>query len=548
MDSVSFISLGGVGDVTKNMSVYQFGDEILLVDCGIGFVDESMPGVDLMIPNVSYLRGTHKKIVGMVLTHGHEDHIGALPFVLPILPNFPIYASTLTAALANEKLKEFGEKNMVSTVNFNDIIKLGSFNVAFSRVTHSIIDAANLLIRTPIGNFYHGSDFKFDFTPVDGKPSEIRKIAKWGEEGILCTMSDCLGAERPGHSESELKISESFDEEFRKSSGKIFITTYSSNISRMNQAIDIAKKYNRRICFIGRSFVKARDVGRKLKYMDYPPKMEIRPQDIKRLAPSNVMILAAGSQAQIDSAMMRISQDQDKDIRINKGDTVIFSADPIPGNEINIHGLIDTISKKEAKVVYSEITDDFHVSGHGSQNDLKLLISLTSPKFLLPIGGTYRQMVAYREIGRAMGYTDNEVIFADDSREVIFTQNGVRFGKNINLPTVYIDQISGEMVEKYIVMDRQKIAEEGIAIVVCEIDSNSGQLASPPDLIMRGMTFANKEGFTRKLAEELGRAFQAKRDRVTNWMFFRKTIQQKAEEILFKEKREPLVIPIVLEV
>ncbi|EKD65541.1 MAG: hypothetical protein ACD_50C00058G0001, partial [uncultured bacterium] len=240
MDSVSFISLGGVGDVTKNMSVYQHGNEILLVDCGIGFVDESMPGVDLMIPNVSYLKQINKKIVGMILTHGHEDHIGALPFVLPVLPSFPIYASNLTAALANEKLKEFGEKNLVQTVRFEDTLKLGSFSVSFARVTHSIIDAANLLIKTPIGNFYHGSDFKFDFTPVDGKPSELRKIAKWGEEGILCTLSDCLGSERPGHSKSELKITESFDEEAKRTKGKLFITTYSSNISRMNQALDVA--------------------------------------------------------------------------------------------------------------------------------------------------------------------------------------------------------------------------------------------------------------------------------------------------------------------
>ncbi len=548
MDSVSFISLGGVGDVTKNMSLYQFGDEILIVDCGIGFVDESMPGVDLMIPNVSYLRSTHKKIVGMVLTHGHEDHIGALPFVLPLLPRFPIYGSTLTAALANEKLAEFGEDNLVKTVNFNDTIKLGPFLVSFARLTHSVIDAANLLIKTPIGNFYHGSDFKFDFTPVDGKPSEIRKIAKWGEEGILCTMSDCLGAERSGHSESELKISESFDEEARRCRGKIFITTYSSNISRMNQAIEVAKKYNRKICFIGRSFVKSRDVGRKLKYMDYPAKMEVRPQDIKRLPPSGVMLLIAGSQAQIDSALVRISEDQDRDIRINRGDTVIFSADPIPGNELNIHGLIDTISKKEAKVVYSEITDDFHVSGHGSQNDLKLLISLTSPKLLLPIGGTYRQMVAYRELARAMGYTDNEVIFADDSREVIFTQNGARIGKTINLPKIYVDQISGETIESYVIMDRQKIAEEGVVIVVAEIDSNTGQLISPPDVIARGVTFANKDKFARTLSDQLSKVFQAKHDRVTNWMFFRKTIQQKAEEILHEDRREPLVVPVVLEI
>ncbi|OGH16438.1 MAG: hypothetical protein A3C30_04580 [Candidatus Levybacteria bacterium RIFCSPHIGHO2_02_FULL_40_18] len=556
MDSLSFISLGGVGDVTKNMSVYQFGNEILLVDCGIGFVDESMPGVDLVIPNVSYLKGTNpstssgqaKKIVGMILTHGHEDHIGALPFILPLLPSFPIYASTLTAALANEKLAEFGEKNTVQTVRFDDTVKLGSFSVSFARVTHSIIDAANLLIRTPVGNFYHGSDYKFDFTPVDGRASEIRKIAKWGEEGILCTLSDCLGAERPGHSKSELSISESFDDEVRKTRGKVFITTYSSNISRMNQAIEIARKYGRKVCFMGRSFLKSRDVGRKLKYLDLPMKSEIRPQDVRRVPPNQVLLLVAGSQAQIESALVRIAEDQDKDIRIQKGDAVIFSADPIPGNEASIHSLIDTISKKEAKVVYSEITDEFHVSGHGSQNDLKLLLSLTNPKFVLPIGGTYRQMIAYRELAREMGYADDRILFADNSREVIFSQSGARFGKQIILPHVFVDQISGETVEKYVVMDRQKIAEEGVIIVIVEIDSQTGQLMGNPDAIMRGMTFPAKEVFLKKLSDSLNKAFSGRREPVTNWLFYRRTLQQRAEELLFQDRREPLVVPVVLEI
>ena len=548
MDSLSFISLGGIGDVTKNMSVYQFGNEILLVDCGIGFVDESMPGVDLVIPNVSYLKQTNKKIVGMVLTHGHEDHIGALPFVLPLLPPFPIYASTLTAALANEKLKEFGEKNTVRTIKFEDTVKLGSFSVSFARVTHSIIDAANLLIRTPIGNFYHGSDFKFDFTPVDGRPSELRKIAKWGEEGILCTLSDCLGAERPGHSRSELNIEESFDDEVRKTRGKVFITTYSSNISRMNQAIEVARKYGRRVCFMGRSFLKARDVGRKLKYLDLSLKSEIRPQEVRRVPPNQVMLLTAGSQAQIDSALVRIAEDQDQDIRIQRGDTVIFSADPIPGNEASIHSLIDTISRKEASVVYSELTSEFHVSGHGSQNDLKLLLALTSPRFVIPIGGTYRQMIAYRDLAREMGYTDDRILFADGAKEVIFSESGVRFGKQINLPHVYVDQISGETVEKYIILDRQKIAEEGVIIVITEIDSQTGQLIGEPDAIMRGMTFPNKEVFLKKLSESLNKTFSARREPVRNWIYYRKTLQQRAEELLYHDRREPLVVPVVLEI
>ncbi len=551
MESLSFISLGGVGDVTKNMYLYTLGNQILIIDCGIGFVDETIPGVDLVIPDVTFLINeikNGKKIVAMLLTHGHEDHIGALPFILPQLPQFPIYATTLTAALANEKLKDFGLGSHIQTLKFSDTLNLGPFTVQLTRVTHSVIDAANYFVKTPVGNFYHGSDFKFDFTPVDGKPSELRKIAKWGEEGVLSLFSDCLGAERPGHTPSELKIAESFDEEFRRAKGKIFVTTYSSNISRMNQAIEVALKHGRKVCFIGRSFLKARDIGRKLSYMSLPQNMEVRPQDVRRLKPSQVMILVAGSQAQADSGLMRITSDNDKDLKINSGDSVIFSADPIPGNENNINRLIDLLSKKEARVVYSEITDEFHVSGHGSEMDLKLMIALTNPKFLLPIGGTFRQMVAYRELARSMGYTDDKIILLERVQEVLFSQHGFRLGRKIEAAQVYVDQLTGEEVEKYVIMDRKKISEEGVVIIVIELDSETGQLVSKPEVVTKGLVYPNKEKFVTKLELELQKIFDKRQQNNTNVMFYRKLIQQKAEDILWRDKREPLVIPVVLEV
>ena len=551
MESLSFISLGGVGDVTKNMYLYTLGNPILIIDCGIGFVDETIPGVDLVIPDVTFLINeikNGKKIVAMLLTHGHEDHIGALPFILPQLPQFPIYATTLTAALANEKLKDFGLGSRIQTLKFSDTLNLGPFTIQLTRVTHSVIDAANYFVKTPVGNFYHGSDFKFDFTPVDGKPSELRKIAKWGEEGVLSLFSDCLGAERPGHTPSELKIAESFDEEFRRAKGKIFVTTYSSNISRMNQAIEVALKHGRKVCFIGRSFLKARDIGRKLSYMSLPQSAEVRPQDVKRLKPSQVMILVAGSQAQADSGLMRIASDNDQDLRINSGDSVIFSADPIPGNENNINRLIDLLSKKEARVVYSEITDEFHVSGHGSEMDLKLMISLTNPKFLLPIGGTFRQMVAYRELARSMGYTDDKIILLERVQEVLFSQHGFRMGRKIEAAQVYVDQLTGEEVEKYVIMDRKKISEEGVVIIVVEVDSETGQLVSKPEVVTKGLVYPNKEKFVSKLELELQKIFNKRPQNHTNVMFYRKLIQQKAEDILWRDKREPLVVPVVLEV
>ena len=283
-------------------------------------------------------------------------------------------------------------------------------------------------------------------------------------------------------------------------------------------------------------------------YLNFPPKIEIKAHEIKRYNPSNVMILIAGSQAQVDSGLSRVARDQDRDIRIVKGDTVIFSADPIPGNEVNINHLIDTLSQREARVVYSDLSSDFHVSGHGSENDLKLLISLTNPKFVLPIGGTYRHMVAYRDIARSMGYSDDKIVFANDSREIIFTQNEARLGRKIETSTTYVDQITNETVDKFVVLDRKKISEEGVVIVLSELNSQTGQLASKPDIITKGFVLPNKEAIASKLSLEVEKIFSSRKEKVTNWMYFRKTIQKKTEELLFREKREPLVISVVVEV
>lgn len=546
MEEVSLIPIGGIGSVTKNMYLYEYRDELLIVDCGLGFSDETMPGVDLLIPDISYLKATKKRIVGMLLTHGHEDHIGALPFVLSSLPQFPIYGSALTAALANEKLKDFGMSEAVSSVGFGQNLSLGSFFIYFIRVTHSILDAAHFFIKTPVAHFYHGSDFKFDFTPVDRNPTQIDHIARVGDEGILCLLSDCLGAERSGYSPSEAKIYESFAEEFRKCNGKIFITTYSSNISRLNQAIGTAEKLGRKVCFVGRSLLKARDVGKKLAYMKYPSGIEIKPHEVSRYKPSDVLILIAGSQAQEDSALVRIASGGDKDIVIAKGDTVVFSADPIPGNEVSIHALIDLIAKKGAKVVYSEITDEFHVSGHGSENDLRLLISLTRPQYLLPIGGTYRQMVAYRDIAQSMGYSDRNVILADNGEQIIFGRDSFRHGKHFAISNVFVDEITRGQIEKYIVIDRLKIAKEGILIIIAEVDQSTGRMIKQPDVVSKGFVSSSHSQFVKKLNQSLVTLFS--KQQMFNRVYYKKVIQQKAEELLFQEGRQPLIIPVILEV
>lgn len=550
-NNLTLISIGGVGTVTKNMYLYICGNEILIVDCGMGFPDPSTPGVDFLIPDITYLKKLvkeGKRIVGMCLTHGHEDHIGGVPFVLDQLPDFPIYATPLTAALLNEKLIDMGLAPKVNETAFKKEIVLGGFTVKFIHVTHSVLDTSHIFIKSPVGNFYHGSDFKFDLTPADGNASDLHEIAQISNENVLCLLSDCLGAEHIGHSKSESRLTDNFDTEFRKSKGKVFFSTYSSNISRMNQAISVALKFNRKVCFMGRSFIKAKDLGKKLGYMKLPANMEVKPQQVMKMDPSKVMILIPGSQAQENSALVRVARDESKDIKILKNDTVIFSSDPIPGNEVNINSLIDTLSKKGARVIHSEMADDFHVSGHGFQNDIKLLATLVRPKFTLPIGGNYRHMVAFKSLMNDMGYKDSDVILPEGGQEIVFSGISYKFGNRIPLQTVYVDEITGEEMEKYVLLDRQKISKEGIMIILVEVESETGKIISTPDIIARGFVFPEKDSFAKSIENSLKAKLNGKNQQSGGYGFYRKLIQRSAEELLFRMKREPLVIPVVVEV
>lgn len=553
-NTVSFIPIGGVGDVTKNMYLYEYRDQILIVDCGLGFADETMLGVDLLLPDISYLLSANKKIAGMVLTHGHEDHIGALPFILPQLfaksKNFPIFGTPLTASLANEKLREFSIVSRVQKISFSGgELKLGDFRISFIRVTHSVPDSANLFIKTPVGNFYHASDFKFDLTPVDSKKTEFEKIVSAGSEGILCLMSDCLGAEKEGYTLPEEAITENFRREMDKCRGKFIVTTYSSNISRLNQAIEVAQNFNRKICFVGRSLIKAKEVAFDLGYLKLKEEMEITPEQIKNYNDKQLLLFVAGSQGQENSAMTRIANGEHREIKLKNTDVVVFSSDLIPGNEISVNSLVDTIAKTGAKVVYSGLTDSFHVSGHGSGMDLMLMISLTSPKKLLPIGGMYRQMVAYRDLAKKLGYEEKNIILLEDGQEVIFSKEGIRLGRRMETKNVYVDEITGEEVEGLVLRDRQRLSEAGIIILLIEVDSATSQIVNSLDIITKGFVPRDYRKLNQKITAELKRVLKGKKGRVTNWFYIRKTVGDVAEQVIFREFRlRPLVLPVVIEV
>jgi ribonuclease J len=547
---VKFIPLGGISDVTKNMYLYEYGDEILIVDCGLGFADETMLGVDLLLPDVSYLLKTNKKIVGMIISHGHEDHLGALPYVLPQLPSFPIYAAPLAAAFANAKLKEFNIDARVKAVSFEGgEIGLGSFKVSFIRMTHSVPDTSNLFIKTPVGNFYHGSDYKFDLTPADGKKTEFLKILEASKEGVSCLMSDCLRSEKKGYTPSEAELSDSFEIEMRRCKGKFILTTYSSNISRLNQAIEIARKLGRKVCFVGRSLLKAKEIACNLGYMKLDKNMEVPINQLKRFKDNQLVLFVAGSQGQENSALSRIAQGDFKEVKLNGNDVVVFSSDPIPGNEVNINFVIDTLSKRGTRVVYSAISDDFHVSGHGASIELMLMMALLRPKRVLPIGGTYRQMVAYKHLAKRQGYQDNDILLVEDGQEVIFTRDSVTLGKKVEARNIYVDEISGEEVDHFVLRDRQRIAKDGVVIILAEIDSSNGEMISSPTVITRGLGTDESKLISEKLVDELKRAIVKKDTKVTDWFYIRKKIGDISESFVYKAlKRSPLVLPVVIEI
>lgn len=548
MNSLSFIPLGGVGSVTKNMYLYEVGGQMLIVDCGLGFPDETMLGVDLLLPDISYIKSAKKKIVGMLLTHGHDDHIGALPFIIPALPPFPIFATPLTASFANERLKEFGVKRTVLKVDFNSEKNAGIFNFQFIRVTHSIPDTSHIFIKTPVGNFYHGSDFKFDDTPYDRKMTDFQKIKEVGNLGVLALMSDCLGAERQGRTGSEFPLTENFDREIRNCHGKFIVTTYSSHISRINQVIEVSEKYGRKVCFVGRSLIRAKETALNLGYLRLREGNEIQLRDLKKYNDRSLTLIVAGTQGQEESALSRIASGEHRDIKLKSSDTVIISASPIPGNEIPVYELINTIARRDARVLYSDVTADFHVSGHGAADELSDLIKLVKPRKLVPIGGEFRHMVAYRNLALKLGFRRDDVILGDQGVEIVFNKDKTKFGRKISSKNVYVDEISGEEMEGLVLMDRQRLSEGGVIIILVRIGSDNGQLIENPDIIIRGVSLPDKK-LNSKLTQDLKKALSKRSGRVTEWFHIRKLIGEVSERRIFRETRaRPLVLPVVIEV
>jgi ribonuclease J len=433
-------SLGGFGNVTQNLFVYEYQDSILIVDCGIGFVERRTKKTELIVPDFNYLVQNKEKIKGIVITHGHDDHVAGLPFLLPKLgKDLPIYASRLTAALIEEDLREHGLTNKINMINSESHLILGPFALDFIYVTHSIPDTFHVVIHTPVGVIYHGADFKFDWTPVMSRQSEVGKMALAGNQGVDLLLSDSLRSERSGYTLSEQMVEESFEREIKDCRGKFFVTTVSSNVSRWQQAINVASEHHRKIVIVGRSVEKVIKIAQEMGYLKIPKGIFISTKKAKFFRPEQLAFLISGAQAQVGSALEKVVHRQRNDVEIRPGDKVVFSTDYIPGNEVAVHGLIDRLSFLGADVSYSEISDDIHVSGHGAQADMALLISLTKARWLLPIGGAPRQMKQFALLAQRMGYPEEKIILPARDQTIIVTTGGqVKLGPKIYLRPQFV--------------------------------------------------------------------------------------------------------------
>lgn len=548
---LKFMPLGGIGTVTKNMYVYEYGEDILLVDCGIGFPEAEHLGVDVIIPDINYLKDKLQKIRGVVVTHAHEDHFGALPYLIEELGRPPIYAAKLPLGFIKNKLNEYDllQHQSLHTIEPEvDPFELGnSFRITPVRVNHSVPDALALFIQTPVGNIVHAADFKFDWTPVDKKPFGIGKLATLVAGGVLALMSDCLGSTTVGYTLSEQSIEESFVREIGKAPAQVFITTVSSNISRIQQAINASVQFKRRVCLVGRSIEQNVEVAQNLGYLIVPEGAFIEAEEARRLPFSQICYIVAGSYGQSDSALTRLSKQEHKEVALEKNAVVIFSADPIPGVYDQVGSVIDRLTELGARVVYSEIQDDLHVSGHGSQGDLKMMAAIVKPLCFIPIGGNFRHMRAYKTMIGEMGFDEGSVFELKNGQRVEFAKNKpARLEKGINLQNVFVDgSVIGD-VGNVVLQDRLRLSKHGIFVVIVK-KMKDGRFSNSVDIVSRGFVYMAES--EKLVAQATSLASKLVRDRsVKDWGKLKKEIEERLSRFLYRQtEREPMIVAVLVD-
>lgn len=559
-DRLRIIPLGGLGEIGKNMMIVEYGDDIFVIDAGLMFPTEEMPGVDIVIPDISYLVENIQKVKAIVLTHGHEDHIGALPYIIERLP-VPIYGTELTLGLVKAKLREFYINNLdFRTITAGDIIELGVFKIEFFRVIHSISGGVGMAIHTPEGVVVHSGDFKFDQTPIDGKTADISFLARLGEEGVLLLLSDSTYAERPGFSMSERIVGQTLDQMFSRCPGRIIITTFASSIPRIQQILDVSEKCKKKVCSIGKSLVGTISIASELGYLRIPGDTLIRVEELNKIPYEEQVILTTGSQGEPMSALTLMATRNHKWIKIKKGDTVIISATPVPGNETLVANTINLLFRLGADVIYSinpkseGIADQapkIHVSGHASREELKLLMGLVRPKFFVPIHGEYRHLVHHARLAAEMGIPEKNIFKLEDGEVLEINDNTAKVAGRVSAGDVLVDGLGVGDVGKVVLRDRNLLSQDGIVMVVLSIERNSGEILAGPEVISRGFVYVKESEELLEEARKKARDVleRVQKEGIPDTLSLKDSLKAGIVKFLYERTgRRPMIVPVIMEV
>ena len=543
--------LGGLEEIGKNMTVLEYGDDIIVIDCGMGFPDDDMPGIDLVIPDISYLVSNAHKIRGILITHGHEDHIGAVSYILQQI-DAPIYGTRLSLGIIEGKLDENPPPNdpELYTVEAGDVVNLGVFKAEFIHVNHSIADACAIAIRTPVGLVYHSGDFKLDVSPIDGKMMDLTRIGELGREGVTLLLCESTNAERAGFTPSERTVGSSLERIFNQyESKRIIIATFSSNVHRVQQIINTSARHNRKVVILGRSMVNVIGAAAELGYIELPEGVLIDVNEMKRYRPDEITIITTGSQGEPMSALYRIAFSEHNQVRISASDVVILSSSAIPGNEKLVGRIINALVRNGVRVVH-ESSEDLHVSGHACREEIKLLMALLKPKYLMPIHGEYRHLYANKDIGEFMGIPADRIFVSDLGRVLEIDHKGAKFAGEVQAGNVLVDGAGVGDIGSVVLRDRKHLAEDGLVVVVATVNDYS-EIVAGPDVVSRGFVYVRESeelmGKVREIAAQSIEKVMSKRNR--DWAMIKNTIKDDVAKFIFKEtKRKPMIMPIIMDI
>ena len=549
-EKLMIIPLGGLGEIGKNMTVIQYGNDIIVIDAGLAFPDDDMFGIDLVIPDMSYLIENRDKVRAVVITHGHEDHIGGLSYLLNEV-NVPVYATKLVCGLIEGKLKENHITNYtLNEVHHGDEVQIGCMKVGFIHTNHSIPDASALYFRTPVGTVVHTGDFKVDMTPVDGKQMDMHKFAELGRRGVLLLMSDSTNAERPGYTESETTVGHAFRKAFRAAKGRIILATFASNISRIKQAINTAIQFKRKVTVLGRSMVNNVQVAIELCYLDVPEGVLIEPDELNRYPADQVLILTTGSQGEPMAGLSRMASNNHRSVSIMPGDTVIISATPIPGNETGVGRTIDNLMRLGANVIAGR-DKKIHVSGHASQEELKLMLGLIKPNYFVPIHGEYRMLRTHGDLAVMMGVDKDHVLIGDNGQIFEFSNRSGHKTGHVNAGRVFVDGLGVGDVGNIVIRDRQQLAMEGVVIVVMTLAKGTSHPLAGPDIVSRGFVYVrDSEELIREAHDRVAAVLErCEAGNIREWAVIKSQVRDTLSRYLYeKTRRRPMILPIIMEV